>query len=410
MTDSPPCHRFVFWLTTALAFSTAVRTQGVTVAPTEKRFAYLLAGQSNTRKLTDAAPGCGNPTPGANVSFYTALATSPIVGFCAFPPPPSEPIQYLMQALGQLHAPHHVDVVLVGLDSSALLERNILPGSQAWVDSLAPSNAATLIHTLPHPDPFGALLSLPSVTSLLRGTVELHIVWCHGETDCYPGATITAAEYWLWAQLVFAAIAAESGHTNYHVHLVTLGSIESPLQDSSLANQVRDAFFEIDHSPLMVPWPQASITTVAHYYDLPHMPNDAYHLTPCGYFTLAQRIADGIQNPGLLPKVTDGPLVVISDRDLQIDTTVPLAPNGMDATRNHFFDVLVNGQPITNFATQAQGSRLLIHVSTGGLLSAQAISVRHVPGSGHGRNWASGVPPHGTSGGLRPLEPFVKTL
>jgi hypothetical protein len=391
--------------------ASAAGSQGPAALTRPERHAYLFAGQSNIARLNDPAPGCGQALPANNVTLHNAQATPPVVGFCPVPAAPSEPLRHIMRELGDLHAPDAVDIILVAIESSALVEHNRQPGSEAWIDSVLPLNPTTMIHKLGASDPiFGPLLSLPSVFSMLQAADHLHVVWCQGETDCYPGSTISAPEYWLWAQLMFASIALQTGHASYDVHLVTLGSIDAPQQDHGLANEVRDGLFAIGHFPLGLTGVQPSITTVAHCFDLPHANNDAYHLTPCGYYTLAQRIADGIRYPALLPRVTGAPLLVIADQYLAIETNVPLATTAMDTVRNRFFDVFVNGQSTTSFATQAYGSFLWVHIPAGGLSAAQTIHVRHVAGSGHGRNWGVGVPPHGAPGGSRPLEPFAKSL
>lgn len=397
-----------FVLAVGLVPTLAAQSPTATVAP--RRVVYLLAGQSNVRRLNDPAPGCGRSTVGANVQFQVAVSALPASGYSPVPTPPGEAMAYLLQELGRLHSPHRVDVVSVGIDSSALLARNCQPGAQGWIDSSWPANPGTLVFALTRPDPvWHALFALPSVAGYLRPADELHIVWCQGESDCYPGIATATADYWLWAQVVFTALAVQFGQPTYHVHLVTLGCIDSPLQNDASADAVRDAYTWLDRAPPLFPWPRAHITTAAHYYDLPHAGSDPYHLTPCAYRRLAERIVDGIRYPGLVPRVDAAPPTIVSDQELRIGTNVPLAPTALDATRNRFFDLVVDGAPVVNFTTQAQGTQLRIVVPAGGLAAAASIVVRHVPGSGHGRNWSSGVPPHGAAGGDRPLEPFVVT-
>lgn len=398
----------VFAVAAAFAAGSAAQSPTATIAP--KHIVYLLAGQSNVRRLNDPAPGCGAAAPGSNVRFAVAASALPTVGFSPVPAPAGEAMRYLLQELGQRHAPNLVDVISIGIDSSALLAQNCQPGAAAWIDSAWPTNPGTLVFALARPDPiWHALFALPSIAAYAQPADELHIVWYQGESDCYPGIATTTAEYWLWAQLVFATLAVQFGQPKFDVHLVTLGAIDSPLQNGAHADAVRDAFAWLDRAPPPFAWPKASIAIAAHSYDLPHAGGDPYHLTPCAYRALAERIVDGIEHPDRSPRVVGAQLTVVSDQELRIGTTVPLALTALDASRNRFFDVVVDGAPVGAFLTQALGNQLRIRVPAGGLAAATTIVVRHVPGSGHGRSWSSGVPPHGGPGGNRPLEPFVVT-
>ncbi len=191
------------------------------------------------------------------------------------------------------------------------------------------------------------------------------------------------------------------------MHLVTLGAILNPLFAPGSVNAVRDAYFEMSSTPVVLPGMTPTIRPVPHHYDLPHV--DLCHLTPCGYATLANRIADGILFPADVPRLTASPVSIDPNGfDIGIATTTPLTAMGFAQSANALFQVEVAGAavPSAGFQIGTNGNDVIVRILAGGLTPTTPVTIGHVRASGDGLNWAQTVPVIGLSTGM-PLEPFI---
>lgn len=380
----------------------------------QQRVVYVLTGQSNTDLLGTtilAGNPCAwsGPSP-ANVTYHLTFASAPTAQWpkgqqqlsgdyswavAAFQPP----LQVLGSRLALQQPSAQIQIVHAAWSGSALLWRNRQPNGEAWVDPVTPGNTSTL----------GRRLETVMQQLALGAQDELHFVWGQGESDCFLGATTQEGEYSDWVRLLFGWLAQAAGKTKYSVHLVTLGGMYDASLPPTTTNALRDAFFRLPDNPLTLPGQAASYAPVAHHYDMAHPVGDAYHLTPCGYRALADRIADGILQPGLVPRVLDaGMSVAPNGFDIVVQTSTPLAAVGAGPGPTTFFSLAVNGVPVApaGFQVSTSGADLIVRYLAGGLTSSTPIELRHVPGTGWGTTWQTTVPIQGAALAL-PLEPFV---
>jgi hypothetical protein len=320
----------------------------------------------------------------AQVPLPTVLAVSP-------------PALTLGNRLGTYHFPNTVELVAATLSGSALLWRNrAQPSGEAWVDPETPDNTSTRVRRLE--------LTMQQLN--LGPADELHFIWCQGESDCFPGTNTTTSEYRDWAQLIFGWLAQAAGNSNYNVHLITLGALNEPALLDDDVNRVRDAFTQLPTAGFTIPGAQSTISTAANHYDLQH--SDTLHLQPCDYVLLANRLADGIIHPAMVPRITSSFPTVISSNEFTLTTNVTLATVTSTQIMNTLFDVTVNGALLNpaEFKVEVSGTTILIRCNSGGFSGSTQISVRYVAGSGFNRKWDMFPPIKDAVLGL-PLEPYV---
>lgn len=370
------------------------------VAP--RRIVYLFAGQSNIFNLSrDLSQTC-----------YTITAAPNNTRF--FPPGSytNTPLLEVGRLLGQAHALNNdnVDIVNMAVSGSALLKRNSNPPGYSqqsyWMDEtniLGDANALLNWYVTG-----AASLLIPNQPPI----DELHIVWGQGETDCIStNPFMPGFDYWFWCQRLMKEIAVKMSATTYHVHLVTIGAIEiSPTasvpQDPLDVNEIRDAYFAMDRFVLPFTGMTPYYRTVAHHYDLLHATGgtDPYHLDPCAYVTLAQRIAAGILTPGWQPRLASG-ITLQPPNQFTVTVSTGLTTTSTGSAEK-YFEVTVGGAVQTGFAVQAAGTTITFTL-TQTLPTNPLITVRHVHGSGFGLLWANPAVPLRAATGGAPLEPFV---
>jgi len=369
------------------------------------RVVYLLAGQSNMERLWRSLPTTASPctTTGGlatNVTYWEPNGPFLATGRQPFALDPRHPVALLGDQLGAQHPGQSVELMLIARSGSALLARNFISHAAAFGINGAWVDENDLFNPFTWPN-----LMQPMLTSLgLTSADELHILWNQGESDCIVGMTTSEDDYAFWSQAVFAQLAFYCGKFDYDVHLATIGWLNDPNFDDTLANSVRDAYFHMPANPIVFPGFAPQVEVVAHHYDLPH--DATVHLSHCSYLEFAQRIAAGIAAPSSLPRVTAG-VAVTGGTDITVATNQPLAAIGFGTLVNPFFDVRVGGVQLaqTAFQVSAGAGGVVVRVPAGGVTSTNC-SVRYVAGTGQAFNWPGTTSLKDATNGVR-LEPFV---
>ncbi len=376
----------------------------------QTRKVYVLAGQSNIANLANIGPdlsvGCQNlSVPAPNVRYWQPGGT----GLVPLGTDAVQPLFEFGQQLASADPNSPIDILMIAQSGSALLWSNALqlapiyPGVHgAWIDASWWGNPVTLVHQNAQ-----ALMQLQ-----MTGTDELHIVWSQGESDALGPVSTPSLTYSNHAQLVFAGFGFYAGRSQYTVHLVSLGGLYEPNDfNDTPVNQIRDAYRIMWQTPLGLIGPPPTIHVAANHYDLPH--GDTVHLSQCGYFELARRIADGIAFPIAQPRATGSlqfshPSGPSGPTDIAVKTNVTLAARPMGTAGQEFFEVRLLNPPTVLAPSQFQvgvlNGVLTVRVFASGA-TAGNVSIRYVAGRGD-PVWQT-APAFGTGVPGRVLEPFV---
>lgn len=337
----------------------------------QKRFVYILAGQSNTAFLSLGASNPALQLP--NVTYIN------VVGGVPASPLAAEPMMRIGNALGAFHgAGNKVELFQLAFPGSALDQANQLG--------------------------FGWWLPEPSLLTVVRAVMtgvpadDVSIIWGQGETDMLGG--ITTTQYVTLAnQLFFEMRSIFPDSVPVQAYLVTPGALDPscifvPPTDVN-ANAVRDAFNGLHlQDGSLVP-----ARIVAHHYDLPHAPVNCsgtmltdVHLSFAGYVQLGQRIADGITGAvGTYFEVTGSLVVNATTIDLRMtDSATPPS-----ASANTLFSttIVTGATSVTVLpvavSAPAAGVLRLTYAAGVNLAAATRILVRHVPGAGVSTQWTT---------------------